>query len=46
MIYGIFKHMPNKNVSLAEVGFATVMALICFWVYYKACATEPGEITK
>ena len=46
MIYGIFKHMPNRYVSLAEVVFATTLALVCFWVYYKACATGPGEITK
>jgi hypothetical protein len=38
--------MPNKYVSMVEVSIATSLALICFWVYYKACATSPGKITK
>lgn len=45
-IYGILKHMPNHYVSPPHVIFAITMALLCFWVYYQACATGPGEITK
>ena len=45
-LLGILKHMPNKNVSMPWVVVACGLALIYFWVYYKACATSPGEITK
>ena len=38
--------MPNKYVSLLEVTIATSLAIVCFWVYYKACATSPGKVTK
>lgn len=38
--------MPNNRVGDWEVILANIMALICFWVYYKACATGPGEVTK
>ena len=46
MYYGIAKHMPNKNVSMFQVTIATSLAVLCFWVYYKACATSPGHIKK
>ena len=38
--------MPNKEVSDADVVIANVLALFCFWIYYKSCKTSPGEITK
>lgn len=37
--------MPNSQVSETEVIIANILAMICFWTYYKACATEPGEVT-
>ena len=38
--------MPNKSVPFSYMVLANVLAFICFWVYYKCCATSPGEITK
>ena len=38
--------MPNNSVSGPQVAFANILALVCFWVYYKACATEPGKVTQ
>ena len=46
MYFGIAKHMPNQYVPLPAVTLATILALVCFWVYYKACATSPGHIKK
>ena len=46
MYYGIAKHMPNQYVSMFQVTIATSLAVLCFWVYYKACATSPGHIKK
>jgi hypothetical protein len=36
--------MPNSRVSDYEVIIANFLALVCYWTYYKACATEPGEV--
>lgn len=38
--------MPNSKVSDYEVILANFLAFACYWVYYKACAVGPGEITK
>jgi hypothetical protein len=38
--------MPNSQISDIHVILANFMAMVCFWVYYKACAVEPGEVTK
>ena len=38
--------MPNNKIPGIHVAIANFLAFICFWVYYKACATSPGEITK
>ena len=38
--------MPNKRVSDYDVILANILACFCFWVYYKACAVGPGEVTK
>ena len=38
--------MPNQYVPLYQVTIATCLALACFWVYYKACATSPGHIKQ
>ena len=38
--------MPNKRVSDYDVILANIMACFCFWIYYKACAVGPGEVTK
>lgn len=46
LIKGIFKHMPNESVSGPQVAIASILAFVCFWVYYKACATEPGKVTS
>ena len=46
MYYGIAKHMPNQDVPLYQVTVATSLAILCFWVYYKACATSPGHIKQ
>lgn len=37
--------MPNPSIGDAHVIAANVLAMICFWVYYKACAVGPGEVT-
>ena len=34
--------MPNPSVGNEMVVIAYVLAGVCFWVYYKACATSPG----
>lgn len=46
LIYGIFKHMPNEFVSGPHLILANLLAMVCFYVYYMACKTEPGEVTK
>jgi hypothetical protein len=38
--------MPNRHIGDAHVILANFLALICFWVYYKACSVSPGEVTK
>ena len=38
--------MPNQYIGDAHIIFANFFALICFWIYYKACAVSPGEVTK
>lgn len=38
--------MPNNSVPNYQIVVAHVLALVCFWVYYKACATEPGKVTR
>lgn len=38
--------MPNDLISDVHVILANFMAMVCFWIYYKACATSPGEITR
>jgi hypothetical protein len=38
--------MPNQFIGMGHIVFANILALICFWIYYKACATEPGKITN
>lgn len=37
--------MPNKYVSQYNVVLIYLMALICYWTYYKLCTFSPGIIT-
>ncbi len=37
--------MPNNKISEIHIIIANLLAMICYWVYYKACVTSPGEIT-
>jgi len=37
--------MPNKYVSQYNVVLIYLMALICYWTYYKLCTVSPGIIT-
>lgn len=38
--------MPNQSIGDLHIVFANLLAFVCFWVYYKACAVSPGEVTK
>lgn len=38
--------MPNASIGDWHIVAANLLAFICYWVYYKACAVSPGEITK
>ena len=38
--------MNNSQVSPHHIWFASLYVFFCFYTYYKACATSPGEITK
>lgn len=44
-VKGIMKHMPSQNLGVIHVYIANILAGICFYIYYKACAVSPGQIT-
>ena len=43
--YG-FCHLPNAYVGSYHKITGTILMLTCYYTYYKACATDPGYISK
>lgn len=40
------KHMPNSTIGMVHVVIANLLAGSCFYIYYKACSTGPGKLSK
>ena len=45
VIYG-FPQVPNKYLDNYHKYTGTVLAFMCYFSYYKACATDPGYFDK
>ncbi|EGR30266.1 hypothetical protein IMG5_136470 [Ichthyophthirius multifiliis] len=45
-VVGLNRHFPNSQVSNLHKYIGTILALVCFYIYYLACKTSPGQITK
>ena len=44
--YGIMEHLPNRYVGFGPIYATSFLAFMCFYIYYKACSTNPGIITQ
>lgn len=45
-VINLFPQVPNKYMDNYHKYIGTVLMVMCYFSYYKACATDPGYFDK
>eukprot|EP01016_Furgasonia_blochmanni_P038980 TRINITY_DN4783_c0_g1_i5.p1 TRINITY_DN4783_c0_g1~~TRINITY_DN4783_c0_g1_i5.p1 ORF type:complete len:220 (+),score=38.50 TRINITY_DN4783_c0_g1_i5:23-682(+) len=44
--FGFYQQFPTKSVGIIHVFIGSAGYLACLFIFYKACSTDPGIVTK